>query len=484
MNFIRSIRYEIWVALCCMALCALSMYAVATSRYVLIYAPILLSFGLLVIGYFLLHKANLLRAVFLLSPLSVGVTVIGEAEMQLPTEPIIGLLMLLLIASTAGFAGLMKDLWKGVINSLLALEIIWLVVCTLNSELMLVSAKYTFIRICYAGVFFFLALQWMRKEKKPEQLILLYLAGMALPIVNTLVRHGTLDFLPQTSYQMPKPFYNDHTVYGACLAFVIPMIGVLTFYHLRKATSAFIKYGFLVLFILLLSVEFLSYSRAAWLSLGGALGLYMLIRWKASGSVFLVLLIAGAVTLFAAQDIIVEKLSTTEAISSKGDVEDHFKSITNIETDASNKERINRWKCAVRMGADRPVFGYGPRTYKYMYGRFQVREDMTYTSTFNGTKGHAHSDYLAFLAECGWIGFLLHIGLFIAVVMKGLNVIRNCRSEYNRVVAIGALLGFFTYVIHGIFNGFMEEDKMASLVFVSMAIIVYVGEQKEKQTAP
>jgi hypothetical protein len=30
----------------------------------------------------------------------------------------------------------------------------------------------------------------------------------------------------------------------------------------------------------------------------------------------------------------------------------------------------------------------------------------------------------------------------------------------------------------------MEEDKMASLVFVSMAIIVYVGEQKEKQTAP
>jgi len=422
-----------------------------------------------------------MRAVFLLAPLSVGVSVLGEAEVQLPTEPIIGLLMLLLIASTAGFAGLRSDLWKGVINSLLALEIVWLVVCTLNSEILLVSAKYTLIRICYAGVFFYLALQWMRKEKKPEQLILLYVAGMALPIVNTMVRHGALDFLPQTSYYMPKPFYNDHTVYGACLAFVIPMIAMLAFYNLRKAISPFQKYGFLILLILLLGVEFLSFSRAAWLSLGGALGLYLLIRWKATGATFLALLVAGGVTLFAAQDLIVEKLSATEAISSKGDVEDHFKSITNIETDASNKERINRWKCAVRMGVDRPVFGYGPRTYKYFYGRFQVREDMTYTSTFNGTKGHAHSDYLAFLAECGWVGFLLHIALFVTVVMKGLNVIRECQHEYHRIIAIGALMGFFTYFIHGIFNGFMEEDKMASLVFVSMAIIVYVGEQKQEQ---
>jgi putative inorganic carbon (HCO3(-)) transporter len=459
------------------------MFAVATSNFVLIYTPIILGFGLLVVGYFLLHKANLMRSVFLLAPVSVGVSLLGEAELQLPTEPIIGLLMLLLIASTAGFAGLKNDLWKGVINSLLALEIIWLVVCTLNSELMLVSAKYTLIRICYAGVFFFLALQWMRKEKKPEQLFLLYVAGMALPIINTLMRHGALDFLPQTSYQMPKPFYNDHTVYGACLAFVIPMIGVLAFYHLRKTTSTLKKYGFLALFIVFLGVEFLSFSRAAWLSLGGALGLYMLIRWKATGATFLALLVAGGVTLFAAQDLIVEKLSATEAISSKGDVEDHFKSITNIETDASNKERINRWKCAVRMGVDRPVFGYGPRTYKYIYGRFQVREDMTYTSTFNGTKGHAHSDYLTFFAECGWVGFLLHIALFVAVVMKGLNVIRVCQHEYHRIIAIGAVMGFFTYFIHGIFNGFMEEDKMASLVFVSMAIIVYIGEQKNEESS-
>lgn len=481
-NLLRNIGYEKWVAALCVLLCLVSMYAIANSQYMLIYTPLFIAFFMMLVGHFLLYKKQLMKLVFILVPLSVGVTLFGEAEIQMPTEPIIGLLMILLIATTAGFSGLKKDLWSNAINRLIVFELIWLFVCTLNSELKSVSLKYTFIRTCYTGVFFFLALQWMRSEKKPEKLFLLYLAGMILPIVFTLINHSQLGFTPRTAYHMPKPFYNDHTVFGACIAFVIPMVAVLALSKREESGRWIKKYGLLVVLFLLLGVEFLSYSRAAWLSLAGALGLYVLIRLKAKGGIFLALLLAGGLTVFAAKDFIVDKLSSTEAISSKGDVQDHFKSITNIETDASNKERINRWKCAVRMGEDKPVFGYGPRTYKYFYGRFQVREDMTYTSTFNGTKGHAHSDYLAFFAECGWIGFLLHIALFITVVVKGMNIIRNCVNERNRQIAIGALLGFFTYFIHGIFNGFMEEDKMASLVFLSMAILVYVNEQETKNT--
>ncbi|MGL5891260.1 MAG: O-antigen ligase family protein [Bacteroidia bacterium] len=482
MKLLRAIGYEKWIAALSILLCVVSMYAIAASQFVLIYVPLFIAFAMMLVGHFLLNKKQLMKLVFVMVPLSVGVTVFGDAEIQMPTEPIIGLLMILLVATTAGFSGLMKDLWSNAINRLIVFELIWLLVCTINSELKLVSLKYTFIRTCYTGVFFFLALQWMRSEKKPEKFFLLYLAGMVFPIIITLVNHSRLGFLPATAYHMPKPFYNDHTVFGACVAFIIPMIAVLALSKREESGRWIKKYGLLVVLILLLVVEFLSYSRAAWLSLAGAAGLYVLIRLKATGGVFLVLLLAGGVTIYAAKDLIVDQLSSTEAISSKGDVEDHFKSITNIETDASNKERINRWKCAVRMGETKPVFGFGPRTYKYYYGRFQVREDMTYTSTYQGTKGHAHSDYLAFLAECGWLGLLLHIALFVTVVVKGLNIIRKCVNERNRQIAIGALLGFFTYFIHGIFNGFMEEDKMASLVFVSMAVLVYVSEQENKNT--
>ncbi|MCU0432406.1 MAG: O-antigen ligase family protein [Bacteroidia bacterium] len=483
LKILRGIGFEKWAFALCVLLCAVSMYAIAGSRYVLIYIPVFIAFAGLLLGYFLLNKQNLLKLLFFMIPLSVGVTAIGEAEIQTPTEPMIGLLMILLVATASGFAGLRKDMWSTAINRLLLFEIIWLVVCSMTSQLNLVSFKYTFIRICYAGVFFFLALQWMRHEKKPEKFYQLYILGMIFPIIVTLIKHAALEFSPRTAYHMPKPFYNDHTVFGACLAFVIPFVAVYAFAKKEEGAGRLKKYGYAVALVALLIVEFLSFSRAAWLSLGAALGLYLLVRLRANGRVFLMLLMLAGGTVYLAGDFIMDNLTTTEAVSSKGDVEQHFKSITNIETDASNKERINRWKCAIRMGEDKPVFGYGPRTYKYYYGQFQTRENMTHTSTFSGTKGHAHSDYLAFFAESGWIGLLLHIALFVAVVMKGLNVLRRKLDVKQRNIALAALLGFFTYFIHGIFNGFMEEEKMASLVFFSMAVIVYIDEQTRNTDA-
>lgn len=479
MKLLRAIRFEYWALAICVLLSAVSMYSVATSRYVWIYTSLFIGFTAFVFGFFLLHRQQLIKLLFLLVPLSLGVTLVGEAEIQLPTEPLIGLLMILLVATSAGFAGFKKDMWNNAVSRLLMFELLWLVACTITSELKLVSLKYTFIRACYAGGFFFLPLQWMRSEKRPDKFYTLYLLGMIFPIIVTLVNHAQLGFSPRTAYHMPKPFYNDHTVFGACLAFVIPFVAVMAFGKREEGEVRKRKYLWHAIFAALLIVEFLSFSRAAWLSLAASLGLLVLIRLRTTGFVFLILLLlAGGVTALSS-NWIYEKIATKDAISGKpdGDVGQHLKSITNFETDASNKERINRWKCAVRMGFDKPVFGYGPRTYKYFYGQFQVREDMTYTSTFSGTKGHAHSDYLAFFAEAGWIGLLLHIALFVGVVMKGLNVLRRKMRVHQRNILLAALLGFFTYFVHGIFNGFMEDDKMASLVFFSMAVIVFVDEQ-------
>jgi len=151
--------------------------------------------------------------------------------------------------------------------------------------------------------------------------------------------------------------------------------------------------------------------------------------------------------------------------------------MTNLTTDISNKERLNRWKCAIRMGQARPLFGYGPRTYKFIYGQFQVRQDLTYTSTFIGNRGHAHSDYLSYFAETGYVGFFIHIILYLTILYQGLNVVRKCREQKNRAYALIAFLGICTYIVHGVFNGFMDDEKMASLVFMGMAMLIYCSEK-------
>ena len=81
--------------------------------------------------------------------------------------------------------------------------------------------------------------------------------------------------------------------------------------------------------------------------------------------------------------------------------------MSNITTDASNLERINRWKSALRLFAERPTLGWGPGTYQFEYASYQNYYEKTIISTNSGNKGNAHSEYLSILAESGWPGLLV-----------------------------------------------------------------------------
>ncbi|MES1182054.1 MAG: O-antigen ligase family protein, partial [Flavobacterium sp.] len=154
-----------------------------------------------------------------------------------------------------------------------------------------------------------------------------------------------------------------------------------------------------------------------------------------------------------------------------------------IQTDASNVERINRWSCAVRMGIDEPVFGFGPGMYQFEYGRFQLPTDLTNISTFHGNKGHAHSEILGALAESGFPGMLLAVVFMFSAIGYGLNVIYNTKDPYRRWIAYAALLGLVSFYVHGFFNAFLDTDKMAILVFGSIAVIIATDLENRKSVA-
>jgi O-antigen ligase len=167
-------------------------------------------------------------------------------------------------------------------------------------------------------------------------------------------------------------------------------------------------------------------------------------------------------------------------ISHTNDVTMHFKSVSNISTDASNKERINRWKCALRMFADKPLMGFGPGTYQFFYGTYQHRIDLTRISTFNGDKGHAHSEYLNYLSETGFPGLLIFLSLLSVTFAKGYSLITRSRNRQVITYSMFITCSLITFFVHGFFNGFLEFDKMAMPVFCSMAAILSL-DLKEKQ---
>ena len=111
-------------------------------------------------------------------------------------------------------------------------------------------------------------------------------------------------------------------------------------------------------------------------------------------------------------------------------------SVTNVSTDASNLERINRWNSAIRMFKDRPLLGHGPGTYMFLYAPYQKPSEKTIISTNAGNRGNAHSEYLGPMAESGILGLLTLLYIIYQVVLNA--VVSYRRFAYNstsRIIA-------------------------------------------------
>jgi O-antigen ligase len=79
---------------------------------------------------------------------------------------------------------------------------------------------------------------------------------------------------------------------------------------------------------------------------------------------------------------------------------------------------------------------------------------------------------LGYLSETGLFGFLNFLLLIGVIISKALRVIYQTKNNDIKNICMVVFLGLITFFIHGVFNGFIETDKMAMPVFVSIAAIV------------
>jgi putative inorganic carbon (HCO3(-)) transporter len=236
----------------------------------------------------------------------------------------------------------------------------------------------------------------------------------------------------------------------------------------------------ILIFVFLVSQEVLALSRAALISLAAAFVFYLFLKTRWKSYVLFSILAVALIVAVSYQAEIYTNVASTEAVSNDGDVANHFSSVTNVKTDASNLERINRWVCAVEMFKMRPLTGYGPGTYQFEYGQFQTSEFKTYISTNHGDRGNAHSEYLTYLSESGLPGMLLFVCLVLYTVHLGIKNYHLTSDPKEKVILLGILLGLITFYVHGLVNSFMDQDKMAFLVYASVAAIVLFDLKNKK----
>jgi len=234
-----------------------------------------------------------------------------------------------------------------------------------------------------------------------------------------------------------------------------------------------INMRFLMLLLLLL-VAFatvVSYTRATWLSIVASVGVWAVIRFR----IRLEYLMAAAVILTVFfLSIRTQLLINLEQnrVESSGEFAEHVQSMSNISTDQSNLERINRWSCAYRMWKDKPLFGFGPGTYQFEYGRYQRSYEKTRISTDFGTMGNAHSEYLGPLSEAGFFGFLSIVLVIGTTLYTGIRVYYTSRKRSIRIFSMAVLIGLSSYYIHGVMNNFLDTDKISVLFWGYTAMLV------------
>lgn len=419
-----------------------------------------------------------------LVPISVNLTDIGGGiGFSLPVEAFIWLLSLLLAVKYCFEPILDVRIFRHPITWLIGLQTFWVFVTFVLSTENLVSAKFMLSRIVYVWVFYFFTAGVFAESRNIFRFHRLYLFSILPVILYALWKLSMHGFAQKYSPAMSQPFYSDHTVYGASIAMILPAT-LLLWHHRKKIEMPQWVRGALapVSFLLLVAALF-SYSRAAWLSLVVCAGFYVLMRLRVPFLAILTLLVLAGGGAYLLRDEILVRMEANQ-VKGERTLVSHAQSITDVDRDESNKERINRWTAALAMYRDKPLTGFGPGTFESHYGIYQTSLTMTRISTKQGNKGDAHSEYLGVLAEQGMPGLIIWIAMVLGSIATGMRAVYRAQTHPERIAALGILLGLITYFVHGAVNSFLDIEKVNSLFWSSLAALVMLEFRTRRQPEP
>ena len=465
-NKLLANKTVLWIVIAALIFAAINAIAMGFD----IYFIFLLPFVLLLLFYYFFSYEKLYLALAVIIPFSISLEILDyNLALSIPSEPILFLLLILTLyrfistSSSIGYA-------NHSITITIAIYFVWLIISSLFSQMPIVSWKFVLARAWLMLPAFFLGVPIFFKDIKYQKYFLnIFLISIVIIAVISTIKHATYNFDFKLSYLACQPFYRDHTIYGAALSLIIPF----AFFQIFNSKNKFNNRAlYFICFLLLTLGLILSSSRAAWLSTAIALliGIIILLGIKFRYILLGIVVLASAF-LMNYQSIMFQMERNTNV--SRKNAASHVRSITNISTDLSNTERINRWVSALRISKDYPVVGSGPGTYQFIYAPYQLPQYQTYISTNVGNKGNAHSEFLGPLSETGIPGMLSVIAIVISLFITGFKLFFKLKhlDRERAIIVLSVTIALLAYFLHGFLNNYLESDKIAFPVWSYAALL-------------
>jgi O-antigen ligase len=282
--------------------------------------------------------------------------------------------------------------------------LIWLpmLLSVIGTETLKNSALFSFkyLRFFFAGLFILNLL----KSSKLRNLVLVGISfTVALWLLDSLLQWIMGVDLLGRSYigtRLAGPF--SHLTLPVILSLFLTLVLIFTKRYLPN-------YLFYALFLLSVLILFLAGSRASWIALllaGGLYSGYVFFRAPNKPILMFVLLIVGAITVGTTGYLIDSGFKDRIDSASKlfaGDYE---------SVNQATSLRLPIWEVAAKMALDNPLNGVGVRGFRYQYKAYAGPND-----PFKDTGAmHPHFFLLEVFVEAGVIGFLGLLAITVLLV--------------------------------------------------------------------
>lgn len=281
-----------------------------------------------------------------------------------------------------------------------------------------------------------------------------------------LIAHGNL-VIPLSTYQVTS-FYGHRNLYCQMLFFSFPFTIISAIFIKEKFWKIIGFTSFIISLFLLITLS----NRATWLALAAgimSLAFFYIIRYRknlhfnfkntsSSKKILLLVSILVLVLIF----IFYKNYSNVSSL------ETHAKDIVDLNK-GSTKDRIELWSRTVQMIKEKPLFGQGLGNWKIeilKYGNKDlVSED---NNTFYQ---RPHNDFLWIMSECGIIGILFFVAIWIMAIYFNIRILFKCKSNeefffYNIILIV--VLGFL------IFSFFSFPRERAETIIVTSLILALI----------
>jgi putative inorganic carbon (hco3(-)) transporter len=320
-----------------------------------------------------------------------------------------------------------------------------------------------YINFCYIALFYFTLNYAAEDESNYKKIYAAIIIPAVIMAAYGLLQSAGIDFIPwQTnfSYRAASTLGNPNFLAGH-MVLVIPIAFAMIF-TLKGINKIFMAAAA----ILLIAALIVTQTRGAYLAfIISAVVLFALLsvydgenvkKYRGILIITCAMLVALGGTYFALNKNAAERI----------------KSIITMN-DESAKIRLHLWENTLYMIKDNFLLGSGPGNFPYKYSYYQARAlDISYFKDSDFYKsGHAHNDYLQFMAEYGLPGagfMFLVLGLFIYTGLRSMK-----KQASNKYLTAGALAAVADIMAHGFFNFPFIIVPTTSVFYVLMALSVY-----------